>query len=196
MVRWPAALNGTTDVPDSPSGLWSIADSPVGSRVGRMRARTSPAGAEECDGCRLIAVGVAGFEPATSSSRTKRAAGLRHTPMSRTETMRPLGAPVSYHRHARSVERGARTSRPCRPPSANCPLRFPRSTDHGGRRSSSLRRSLPLLHLSSDAAVFPGHASAWTVFRWENLSEESVPVCVPSAIVTIDERTVSASFIE
>ena len=141
-------------------------------------------------------VGVAGFEPATSSSRTKRAAGLRHTPMSRTETMRPLGAPVSYHRHARSVERGARTSRPYRPPSANCPLRSPRSTDHGGRRSSSLRRSLPLLHLSSDAAVFPGHASAWTVFRWENLSEESVPVCVPSAIVTIDERTVSASFIE
>jgi hypothetical protein len=29
--------------------------------------------------CRLL-VGVAGFEPAASSSRTKRAAKLRHTP--------------------------------------------------------------------------------------------------------------------
>ena len=32
-------------------------------------------------------VGVAGFEPTTSSSRTKRATGLRYTPMDRSTTL-------------------------------------------------------------------------------------------------------------
>ena len=58
-------------------------------------------------------VGVAGFEPTTSSSRTKRATKLRHTPMKRrkdsrlegmVETRPPAGRPiVRFAQRATSV---------------------------------------------------------------------------------------------
>ena len=44
--------------------------------------RITPAGASDLQRHRLDLVGVAGFEPTTSSSRTKRATKLRHTPWS------------------------------------------------------------------------------------------------------------------
>jgi hypothetical protein len=41
--------------------------------------------------CRSTLVGVTGFEPATSSSRTKHATKLRHTPRPNAESIQPLG---------------------------------------------------------------------------------------------------------
>ena len=48
-----------------------------------------PAGASDLQRHRLDGVGVAGFEPTTSSSRTKRATKLRYTPVEPVESTGP-----------------------------------------------------------------------------------------------------------
>ena len=59
--------------------------------------------------CRF-AVGVAGFEPAASSSRTKRAAKLRYTPPARnlTGTARDLDSLAETRAWSRTAARSAR----------------------------------------------------------------------------------------
>ncbi len=56
----------------------------------------------------LLCVGVAGFEPTTSSSRTKRATKLRYTPMERVESM---GVGVWSQNGLRRLGRGVRCRR-------------------------------------------------------------------------------------
>ena len=73
-------------------------------------------------GLRLFGIGVRGFEPPTSSSRTMRATRLRHTPSSlRPLDQRASGATRCYQTAVRSVEaKGSRSRRPGAPPSFPC----------------------------------------------------------------------------
>jgi hypothetical protein len=70
------------------------------------------AGASDLQKHRLIPVGVAGFEPTTSSSRTKRATKLRHTPVNE----RSLGEGAGLDQTRRHGRAGTRPPERTRSP--------------------------------------------------------------------------------
>ena len=63
-------------------GAWALTYVGDVDATGERAPEMDRADASDLQKHRLFTVGVAGFEPTTSSSRTKRATKLRHTPVS------------------------------------------------------------------------------------------------------------------